>query len=118
MIRIVIRDAEEFVVLCPCASATCGGCASAKRANIYFKMLKSCVGDNETFRKVSDLMLAEEDSFTHTFIMSVLSSVDEDSAMERVFDDKDSISNHQYMLYCNMLMNVKAFKNMFKHTYC
>jgi hypothetical protein len=112
MMRQVMRDTTDFVANCHC-----GDCASAKRAKIYFKMFKSCIDDIDKFHNISELLLAEEETFTDTFIMVVLSNVDEDYAMERLFDNKDNMDNNAYLFNCDVLMNVKTFKNMYKDTY-
>lgn len=109
MMRRIIKNVEEFN-----ASCHCGDCAYVKRARIYFKMFKSNVDTVERFCRICDLLIDEEKGFMDNFIVSVLSAMNEDAEMERVFNLKEDQDNNTYLFNCNTLMAVKKFKSMMK----
>ena len=107
VMRWVIRGAKELGISCVCKD-----CKYAKRAIIYFKMLKYNVDNHQLYTRICDLIMNEEDTFIDNYIYSFLENVDEDEMMETLFNDKETLSNDIYILRCNALMNVKKFKNI------
>lgn len=113
MMRLVIKNTEEFNATC-----SCGDCVFVKRATIYFKLFKSQADNRERLATITKSLLSEQDWFVFSFIMSFLADVDEDAMMDELFDRKDNMDNNSYLYRCDTLMNVKKFKNMMEPQKC
>jgi hypothetical protein len=107
IIRHIIRDIKDMVASCECKD-----CKYVKRTQIYFKLLKNNRDEIEAYSRVCDTLMSKEpDWFIESFIHSFLDNIDEDDMMEKLFDNKDDYNNGEYVFRCNVLKDVKKFKN-------
>ena len=103
----VIRDIKEMV-----ASCACKDCKYVKRTQIYFKLLKNNRDNPDAYIRVCDTIYEKEaEWFIDCFIFSFLDNVDEDIMMEELFNNKEDYNNSEYVFRCNVLRDVKKFKN-------
>jgi len=94
------------------ASCECKDCKYVKRTQIYFKLLKNNRDDFDAYHHVCETICEKEpDWFIDSFIFSFLDNVEEDNMMEELFDNKDDYNNGEYVFRCNVLKDVKKFKN-------
>ena len=107
IIRHIIRDIKDFVASCECKD-----CNYVKRTKVYFKLLKTNRTNLDIYTDICTKIVEKEpDWFIDSFIFSFLDSIDEDDMMEKLFDNKDDYNNGEYLFRCNVLKDVKKFKN-------
>jgi hypothetical protein len=107
-LRLVIKECKEFNASCECKD-----CKYVRRVRVYFNILKSHSENPRTYSDFCIMMVErEEDWLVNSFLYSFLKRMDEDSVMTKLFDDKEDMTNEEYVTYCNALMAVKKFKNI------
>ena len=108
-----IKRTKEFITHCPCAN-----CDNMKRAKTYYNVLKHLTEKPENRQNYMDLCKImfdkEETGFVNNFLITFLRDIDEEGSMAELDDKKDTMINLHYLDLCNMLLNVKKFKDMIK----
>jgi hypothetical protein len=108
----IIKHLEGLTVDCPC-----NDCPLAKKAQIYFKLLKAVVDDDDTYNKISfKIYLKEPYYILNFFLYTLLLSFDEEKAMNNLDDSKDNITDSKYLNECDKLMMINKFKRAIKDT--
>jgi hypothetical protein len=91
-------------------------CPHFKKMKVYFNLMTMAVRSKNTdiYHKAVESLMENDNNFIHSFFATFLNNVDEAVVMERVFDNKDKLTNQEFLELSKECKEVRRFKEYIK----